>query len=209
MSKVLIGIALVAGIAFLAFLLAVIVVSARNRRPGQTWAAAGKETVRSGWRSVKSRFVSPGAGPDKKPFEDMAKSTSRNYYTDVSRYEGYPMEDETTKRGMSSYNRPDHPYVFDAAASTPLPMTDIHAPGAEAYAGLAAEAMMEDLDAMAGRHRFGDSVLPAAPLTDDLFRYTGHYDIQRGDPLLSSPLVKTDIGISNRGVNVWDNKDQL
>lgn len=84
-----------------------------------------------------------------------------------------------------------------------MTVNDLNAPGADAYNAFAAEALAEDLDSMSGRHRFSENQLPAPPITDDQFRYTGDFEVKRGDPLLSSAMTKTDIGFSNRGAGLW------
>lgn len=82
--------------------------------------------------------------------------------------------------------------------------SDINVPAAEgAYEEFAREALAEDIDAMSGRNLFGERQLPAPPITDDMFRYTGDFEVKRDDPLLSSAMTKTDIGFSNRGIGLW------
>jgi hypothetical protein len=131
-------------------------------------------------------------------FKEMSLEHPEGKYYTPSAYEG------VGNAAMSSEGRPAHPMIFPEAATTPIPASDINAPaGGEAYDRLAAESLAEDLDAMAGQHRFGERELPAPPITDDMFRYTGDFNIRRGDPLLSSPMIKADIGISNRGIGLW------
>jgi hypothetical protein len=130
----------------------------------------------------------------------MAKKySSEKFYT--SGYMGAGVEQPLETLG--SVNRPGQPIIFPGAAKTPMTVGDINAPGSEAYGQFANEALAEDLDAMAGRNRFGESQLPGPPLTDDQFRYTGDYEIKKNDPLLSSPMTKTNTGISNRGIGIW------
>lgn len=137
--------------------------------------------------------------PELKHFEDMRRSKTQEgmYHTE------HPYIHLDPSKDMSSFNRPAHPYIFDEAYKKPLLIKDTNAPGAGAYKGLAQEAFMEQLDAQAGRHRFSETFLPAAPITDSMFRYTDDFEIKPGDPYLSSPMVKKDLGFSNRGSGLW------
>jgi hypothetical protein len=199
MANLLLGIILVASLAFLAFLVTVTIISVAHRKPGQSFAEAGSATISSGWRSLKSRFVSKSGYdfPIGEPFEEMKqpRPSAKYYHTDPA--------PSALNEVMSSYGRQAAPIVFPSAASAPLPSSDLNVPASGAYDSLANDALQEDLDAMSGRHLFGERQLPAAPITDDQFRYTGDFEIKQGDPLLNSALVKTDIGISNRGIGLW------
>jgi len=65
-------------------------------------------------------------------------------------------------------------------------------------------ALEEEFAAMTGNRMFAQHELPREPMTDDMFRYVGDYGKTKDDPLLNSPMVKTDIGNSNRGASIWD-----
>ena len=206
MTGLLLGIILVVSLAFLAFLLTITVVSVANRKPGQSFAEAGSATIASGWNGLKSTFVDTPSevrrregrnAPEMKPFQEMRMRSPEGKYYSVPAVNPYKTS------GISSFQRAAQPIVFSGAASVPLPVHDINAPGADAYNAFAAEALAEDLDVMAGQHRFGERPLPAPPITDDMFRYTGNFEIKQGDPYLATPLTKKDIGFSNRGVGLF------
>jgi len=205
MGDVLVGVILVVAIAFLAFLVVVTVLAIKNRQPGQSFIKAGKMTVISGWQAMKSRFIQTDVSPPgnqymgpNAAYSGMEASGMEASGMEASGMEGVPATpDNSAVRAQVQ------------AAHFTQGSTGAGAPGAPAYENFAKEALQEDLDAMAGQHRFGDTQLPAAPLTDDQFRYTGDFGAASGraagvrDPLLASPLVKTDIGFSNRGVGIW------
>lgn len=233
MNGILLGVIFFAALAFFAFLVTVIVVAARNRRPGQTFAEASRMTVEKGLRSVKSKFVratpgtlvpatmtngphpaqAPTMGPSDvySTMEAAAQSAGADASAQGTTGGGEGVSD-TTKGGtqgvdFTSFSRPAGPVsIMDQAPAASL---DVNAPGAQAYDAFAAEHIQAGLDAMAGRHAFGGSQLPAAPLTDSMMRYTGDFDAARmrkegrRDPLLDTPMVKTDLGYSNRGFSVF------
>lgn len=205
MNKLLLGIILVASLAFLAFLVTVIAISIMNRQEGQSLVEASRATIISGWKGVKEGLGGKSTSPSKSgydfphqpPFTEMRQPSTEAKYYHVGKTA------PSANAIMSSYNRPRGPVVFPGAAFTPTPSSDLNAPAVGAYESFATDALSEDIDAMSGRHLFGERPLPAPPVTDDQFRYTGDFEIKRGDPLLSSPMTKTHIGFSNRGVGLW------
>lgn len=218
MSGLLLGIILVASLAFLAFLVTVIAMAVSNRKPGQSFIEAGRATIVSGWQGLKSRFTGEELKDpripkppirEREPYEDLqTRYPSAHYWkidpTTMSGY--YSVPGPIAKNPMlSSYQRQAAPTLFSMSGMQPTYQSDLNVPASEAYDSLAREALAEDLDAMSGSHRFGQKQLPAPPITDDQFRYTGDFEVKRGDPLLSSPMTKTDIGISNRGAGLFNN----
>jgi hypothetical protein len=214
MSGLLLGIILVASLAFLAFLVTVVVMAISNRKPGQSFIEAGHTTLVSGWTGLKSRFIGEDPRtpkptlPERKEYDDMQTRYPYDHYwkIDPTKRSGYYSVPNALAQNamLSSYNKQAPPTLFSSSGMTPTYQSDLNVPAAEAYDSLAKEALAEDLDAMSGSHRFGNKQLPAPPITDDMFRYTGDFEIKRGDPLLSSPMTKTDIGISNRGAGLWN-----
>lgn len=218
MNNVLVGVILIAGIAFLGFLVTIVVLAIVGKKPGQSFSEAGKEVVTSGWRSLTSGF-NPATDrrsgydhPQSKPFGEMKQRSpeSRYYGQKVPRPKINPLSMAMGYRNrpalsaeISSYERPGQPIVFPDAAVQPKAETDLNVPGADAYEDFASDALGEDIDAMSGRNLYGERQLPSSPLTDDQFRYVGDFEVKRGDPLLSSALTKTDIGFSNRGSSLF------
>ncbi|MFA5091763.1 MAG: hypothetical protein WC483_04215 [Candidatus Paceibacterota bacterium] len=203
MNNLIIGVIMIASIAFLGFLVTVVVLSLATRKPGQSFMDASATTIASGWRSMTSGF-SPAKKsgydlPQTDPFDEMrVRSPESHYY-------GRKVARPQPSLGavMSSYQRAAQPVVFPESAVQPKSVTDLNVPGADAYEDFAADALGEDIDAMSGRNLYGERQLPAPPLSADQFRYFGDFEVKRGDPLLSSPMTRTDIGFSNRGTSIF------
>ena len=177
MGKLVLVVLLVVAVAFLAYL-----------------AFLSARAVRSG-RPIGEAIVSGFIGKRKtdRPIINRRKKLKpevQRYYNVVSMYKGATSLPPLHKGGRT----PTSKGLIGPA------------PGTAQYNEMANEGFEEDLYAIAAKNLFGKNPgLPRAPLTDSLFRWTGDYEIEKGDPAFASPLMRQSIGNSNTGRNIWDN----
>jgi len=94
-------------------------------------------------------------------------------------------------------------WMLDSSTDLNDTRAGVYASSGDPYDRLAAAALAEDLDAVQGMRLFSDDQLPAEPITDDQFRYTGQYQVSSNDPWLSSPMHKRTYGESNIGSSIF------